>query len=128
MLSTQFLGEIPASVARLTGEVLKHQATWITWTICKFLETHHSRCDFFQRVVGWVEKNIESRSTSHMDLSKRLEIFGHRKKVGMTRCNEVQRTPPLSAGFCSFFFFKSIWVYSFWLDAIEEISPKPRHF
>lgn len=40
--------EIPASVARLSGEVfskrapnLKHRTTWITWTTYKFLETHH---------------------------------------------------------------------------------------
>lgn len=103
-------GEIPASVARLSGEVfskrapnLKHRTTWITWTTYKFLETHH-KLRFFRQLLGLTYWNLDPLAV--MDLSKRLEkSWGIEKKWEWGESWwKVQRTRPRCFLFGKHFF------------------------
>ena len=93
---------------------LEHRTTWITWTTYKFLETHH-KLRFFRQLLGLTYWNLGS-TCRHGFIQGAWEIFEHRKKW---EWGESWWSPKNSSPLLSF------WETSFWLDATEEISPKP---
>ena len=102
--------------SKIIRRVFSKRSTWITWTTYKFLETHHSCCDFSRQLLGLTYWNLDPLAV--MDLSKRLEKSSGIEKSGN---DEMWWSPKISSPLLSF------WETSFWLDATEEISPKARH-